>query len=179
MALFKAESFGKKDGESVGIFYLKQDLAPLLKDITNTIQKTHPADKLENFIAQVLRKVPSVLSVIEHGKQKGQGTDNGADLIVTYKSGLSVSNLEREEKLVVQVKSFIGQHWETHAVEQIEDAMAKFQATTGLIITTAESTKNLEEAIEALCNKLNKPIGLIAGEEVAKFVLKYGAELIL
>jgi predicted Mrr-cat superfamily restriction endonuclease len=175
----KAGSLGKKDNESIGIFYLKQDLSPLLKDVTKKIQKAHPGGKLESFIAEVLRKVPNVISVTEHGKHKGWGTDNGADLIVAYKSGLSFSNLEKEEKLVVQVKSFTGQHWETNAVEQIKDALNEFEAATGLIITTAESTENLEKAIEALSNELKKPIGLIAGQEVAKFVLKYGGELIL
>lgn len=175
----KAEKLGKKEDESVGIFYLKKDLSPLLINITEKIQKTHPAGKLESFIAEVIRKIPNVINVYEHGKHKGWGTDNGADLIVTYKSGLSFSNLEKEEKLVVQVKSFTGQHWETIVVEQIEDAIIEFEAATGLIITTAESTKILEEAVEALSTKLNKPIGLIAGAEVAKFVLKYGGELIL
>ena len=175
----KAEALGKKESESVGVFYLKQDLSPLLKSITDKIQKAHPAGKLESFIAEVLRKVPNVINVSEHGKHKGWGTDNGADLIVTYKSGLSFSNLEKEEKLVVQVKSYTGQHWETNAVEQIEDALTEFEAATGLIITTAQSTENLEKAVEALSSKLNKPIGLIAGEGVAKFVLKYGGELIL
>lgn len=186
----KAETLGKKEDESVGIFYLKKDLSPLLKNITDTIQKTHPAGKLENLIAEVFRKIPSVVDVYEYGRHKGWGTDSGADLIVTYKSGLSISNLEKEEKLVVQVKSYTGQHWETNAVEQIETAIKEFQANAGLIITTAESTDNLEKAIEALSNKLSKPeqdgglnkpipIGLIAGEEVAKFVLKYGGQLIL
>lgn len=175
----RAESSGKKKDESVGVFYLKQDLTPLLKEITKKIQKAHPAGKLESFIAEVLRKVPNVISVTEHGKHKGWGTDNGADLIVNYKSGLSFSNLEKQEKLVVQVKSFTGEHWETNAVDQIGEALKEFDAATGLIITTAESTKNLEEAIEVLSSKLNKPIGLIAGQEVAKFVLKYGGELIL
>jgi hypothetical protein len=186
----KAESLGKKEDESVGIFYLKKDLSPLLKDITKQIQKNHPAAKLESFIAEVLRKIPNVNNVYEHGKHKGFGTDNGADLIVTYKSGLSFSNLEKEEKLVVQVKSYTGDHWDTDAVLQIEDAMRVFKADAGLIITTAESTENLEKAIENLSNKLsmseqegglNKPIpiGLIAGEDVAKFVLKYGGELII
>jgi len=186
----KSESLEKKEDESIGIFYLKKDLSPLLKNITDTIQKTHPAGKLENLIAEVFRKIPSVVDVYEYGRHKGWGTDSGADLIVTYKSGLSISNLEKEEKLVVQVKSYTGQHWETNAVEQIEIAIKEFQANAGLIITTAESTDNLEKAIENLSNKLSKPeqdgglnkpipIGLIAGEEVAKFVLKYGGQLIL
>lgn len=175
----KAEAIGKRDEESVGIFYLKKDLSPLLKEISAKIQKTHPAAKLESFIAEVLRKVPNVISVYEHGRHKGWGTDNGADLIVTYKSGLSISNLEKEEQLVVQVKSFVGQHLETNAVKQIRDAITEFEAASGLIFTTAERTKNLEEAVEALSSELNKPIGIIAGAELAKFVLKYGGDLIL
>lgn len=185
----KAETLGKKEEESVGVFYLKKDLSPLFKNITEKIQKTHPAGKLENLIAEVFRKIPNVVDVNEYGRHKGWGTDYGADLIVTYKSGLSIINLEKQEKLVVQVKSFIGQHWETNAVEQIEAAIKEFNADAGLIITTAESTNNLEKAIEDLSNKLSKsepdgglnkpiPIGLISGEEVAKFVLKFGGQLI-
>ncbi len=186
----KEESLGKKENENNGIFYLKKELSPLLKNMTEKIQKTHPAGKLENFIAEVFRKIPSVVKVNEYGRHKGWGTDSGADLIVTYKSGLSISNLEKEEILVVQVKSYTGKHFEKNAVKQIETAIKKFQANAGLIITTAESTDDLEKEIEKLSNRLsmpeqdgglNKPIpiGLIAGEEVAKFVLKYGGQLIL
>lgn len=175
----KAETLGKDEDESIGVFYLKRDLSPLLKDITKRIQKNHPGGKLERLIAEVLRKTPNVIDVKEHGQHKGFGTDNGADLIVTYRSGLPITNLEKQETLVVQVKSYTDQHWETNAVVQIEDAMVKFSASIGLIVSTAESTKCLEEAIETLSNKLNKPIGLIAGEEVARFVLKYGGEIIL
>lgn len=186
----EVKTLEKKEDESPGIFHLKKELLSSLKDITDKIQKTHPSGKLENLIAEVFRKIPNVVDVCEYGRHKGWGTDSGADLIVTYKSGLSISNLEKEEKLVVQVKSYTGQHWETNAVKQIETAIKEFQANAGLIITTAESTDNLEKAIENLSNKLSKserdgglsksiPIGLIAGEEVARFVLKYGGELIL
>jgi hypothetical protein len=186
----KSEALGKKEDESIGIFYLKKDLSPLFKNITDKIQKTHPASKLENLIAEVFRNIPGVVDVYEHGRHKGWGTDSGADLIVTYKSGIPISNLEKEEKLVVQVKSYTGEHWEISAVEQIETAIKEFQASAGLIITTAQSTDNLEKAIESLSNKLSKteqddrlnkpiPIGLIAGEDVAKFVLKYGGHLLL
>lgn len=174
----KADELGKKDDESVGIFYFKKDLSPLLKEITKKIQKTHPGGKLENLIAEVFRKVPNVIDVYEHGRYKGFGTDNGADLIVTYQSGLSISNLEKQEKLIVQVKSYTDEHWDTDAVDQIEDGITEFSADAGLIISTAESTEDLEAAIEALSNKLEKPIGLISGEETAKFVLKYGGGLI-
>jgi hypothetical protein len=190
IANLKDKHFAKKESESAGAFHLKKDLSPLLKDITRQIQKNHPGGKLEPFIAEVLRKVPNIIEVKEHGQQKGWGSDDGADLVATYCSGPSVANLEKQETLVVQVKSYTDQHWETSAVEQIETAIRAFQASAGLIITTAESTANLEKAIETLSNKLSKPpgegglnkrvpIGLIAGEDVAKFVLKYGGTFVL
>jgi len=175
----KAEDLGKSIDESVGVFYLKKDLSPILQSITEKIQKTHPASHLENLVAEIFRKIPGVVDVRENGKYKGWGTDNGADLIVTYKSGLNVSNLEKEEKLVVQVKSYIGQHWDTNAVAQTETAINEYEAHAGLIITTAERTKGLEEAIEELSSRLNKPVGLIAGADVAKFVLKHGGDVVL
>lgn len=174
-----AEELGKKDDESVGIFYLKKSLSPILKSVTDKIHKSHPGGKLENLIAEVFRKIPSITNVNENGKNKGWGTDNGADLIVTYKAGLEVANLEKEEILVVQVKSYEGQHWETNAVTQTETAINQYQANSGLIITTAEATDNLQKAVEELSRKLEKPIGLIAGEDVAKFILKYGSDLVL
>lgn len=174
-----SDNLGKTEEESLGVFYLKKDLSPLFKSITEKIQKTHPAGKLESLLADVFRKIPNVVDVYENGKHKGWGSDNGADLIVTYKSGLSISNLEKEEKLVVQVKSYTGQHWETNAVEQIEKAITEYEASAGLIITTAESTEGLEKAIELLSSNIKKPVGLIAGEDVAKFVLKQAGDLIL
>ncbi len=175
----KTENFGKETSENVGLFYFKKDLQPLLKSITQKIQHTHPASKLEDLIAMVFRKIPGIIEVKENGKTKGWRTDNGADLIIKYKSGLSISSLEKEETLVVQIKSYTGHHWETTAVAQIETAINIYGANAGLIITTAETTKGLEDAIEELSNKLEKPIGLIAGEDVARFVLKYGSDFIL
>ena len=175
----RTESLNKSEDESVGLFYLKQELLPILEPIKQAIQKTHPGSKLENLIAEIFRKIPGVLDVQETGKYKGWGTDHGADLVVTYKSGLPIANLTTEEKLVIQVKSYVNQHWETNAVNQIETAISKYSAHSGLIITTGEKTKVLEDAVEVLNNKLNKPIALIAGDEVAKFVLTYGSNLIM
>lgn len=166
------------ESETIGLHYLKKDINPELKEISNKIQKTHPRDNLEKLIADVFRKIPNVIEVVENGKGKGWGTDFGADLLVKYRAGLSVANLEKTELLVVQVKSYIGAHWETNAVDQIETAIQEFDANAGLIVTTADSTTNLEQAIEILSNKINKPIALISGEDVAKFVLKHGSELI-
>lgn len=190
IANLKSESFIKDDNESTGVFYLKKNLTVLLTAITEKIQNAHPAHHLESFMAQIFRKIPGVIDVRENGKLKGWGTDHGADLIITYKSGLSIMNLEKEEKLVVQVKSFIGNHSETNAVNQIGVAIRKYNANAGMIITTAESTQTLENAINEMADQLSKsqldggldrdvPISLVAGEDVARFVLKYGSDFLL
>ena len=79
---------------------------------------------------------------------------------------------------MVQVKSYEGEHWSTNAVNQIKTAIDKFEATAGMIITTANSTPHIEEEIDKVSNELNIPISLIAGENVAKFVLKYGQSIL-
>lgn len=160
-----------KDGDTIGTHYLKKEITPLLIKITERIQKTHPEKKLEYFLADIFRNIPNVTDVKVNGS--GWGTDFGADIIVKYQSGLSILNLQKEETLVVQVKSFQGVHWETNAVNQIKTAIDKYQANTGLIITTAQSSENLEKAVEELSTELDKPISLMAGDNVAKFVLKY------
>lgn len=88
------------------------------------------------------------------------------------------------------MKSYGGQHWEVNAINQIGGAIKEFNANAGMLVTTAESTENLERAIEELSNRLSMtiqegglgkdvPISLIAGQDVAKFVLRHGGELIL
>jgi len=164
-------------GESRGVFFLKKDLSGPLNDITKLIHKNHDGKNLERFLAKVFRKVPFVENVIENGF--GWGTDYGADLIVEYKSGLPISGLEKIEKVVIQIKSYEGEHWETNAVEQIQQAIQKYEADSGLLITTAKKTKHIHEAIDNLSVEIGKPIALIAGEDVARFVMKfYGEELL-
>lgn len=190
IANLKSNDFHKEKDESVGIFHLKKDLSPFLKSLTELIQKNHPAHHLESLLATVFLQIPGVIDVRENGKLKGWGTDYGADLIVSYRTGLAIGTLEKEEKLVVQVKSYIGQHSETNAIAQIGNAIREYDANAGMLITTGESTENLEKAIEELTSQLSKseangglnrdvPISLIAGEDVAKLLLKYGGDLVL
>ncbi len=163
--------------ESKGTFFLKTELSEPLKQITELIHKNHDGKNLEKFMADVFREVPFVENVIENGF--GWGTDYGADLIVEYRSGLPINGLEKIEKIVVQIKSYEGEHWETHAVEQIEEAINQYEANAGMLITTAEKTVPLQEAIDRLASKIEKPIALLAGEDIARFVLKYyGDELL-
>lgn len=86
--------------------------------------------------------------------------------------------------MVVQIKSYEGEHWDTNAVEQLENAIKTFNANSGLIITTGIETEQLKEAFEKLRVKLNKggekiPISLISGEGVARFVLENARGILL
>jgi hypothetical protein len=164
-------------GESRGIFFLKKELSTPLKKITELIHKNHDGKNLERFIAEVFRKVPFVENVIDNGF--GWGTDYGADLIVEYRSGLPVNGLEKIEKVVIQIKSYNGEHWETHAVEQIKEAINQYEADAGMLITTAIKTERIQEAIDKLSLDIEKPVALLAGEDVARFVMKYYADELL
>jgi len=52
-------------------------------------------------------------------------------------------------------------------------------STMGLIISTADTmTKEVEEAIDKLQEESGKPVAILVGEEVAAFMLRYGAKLL-
>lgn len=61
---------------------------------------------------------------------------------------------------------------------QIKTAIKTFSANAGMIIATAKSTDNIEKEIEKVSDELEIPISLIIRENVAKFVLKYGKDLL-
>jgi hypothetical protein len=159
-----------------GLYYLRESLKTPLSQITEAIQKNHPGKKLEEFMAMIFEKIPNVIDVKQNGS--GWGTDYGADIIVTYSTGLPINGLQQEAVTVVQVKSFTGVHWSDEAVEQIKTGIDKYEASSGLIISTAEACEDLQKSIEKAQKQIKKPIALIAGEDVAMFVLKYGAEYI-
>jgi len=153
-----------------GEFYLKEKTESYLAEITSAIHQMNRSKDLELYLAKVFRKVEGVVNVKENGS--GWGTDHGADLIVTFK------NLNFENKVVVQIKSFEGSHHSLEAISQIEKAIDVYGANAGIIITTASSTESLDSSVQALSEKLDKQIELIAGEDVARFVLKYAPELV-
>ncbi|MEZ8403807.1 restriction endonuclease [Vibrio cyclitrophicus] len=156
--------------ESKGEFYLKEKTKAYLAEITSSIQQMNKSKDLELYLAKVFRKVEGVVDVKDNGS--GWGTDHGADLIVTFK------NLNFETKVVVQVKSFEGSHYSLEAVSQIEEAIKVYEANAGIIITTALSTESLEASVQSLSDKIGKQIDLMAGEDVARFVLKYAPEMV-
>ncbi|MBR0069591.1 MAG: restriction endonuclease, partial [Synergistaceae bacterium] len=146
----------------------------VFSEFAKKIQRNYPGKSLEHFIAGVFRKVPGVLSVKENGS--GFKSDYGADLIVSYKN--DIADFGSEELMVVQIKSYEGEIWNTQAADQIKTALSYFGASSGLIITTAKSTTAIEEAVSSLSNETGKPVYVLAGEDLARFVLTYGMDLI-
>ncbi len=146
-----------------------KELLPLA---TQLIHETHKSKNLERFLAQVFEKTPGVEEIKEHGRG-GWRTDHGADLIVTMLDPLGF-----ERKIIVQVKSYEGEHLDLSAVEQVKTGIEEFGGDAGMIITTAEGTEKLEDEIEKISRDINRPITLLAGREVSGFVIKHAPELL-
>ena len=83
-----------------------------------------------------------------------------------------------ERTIIVQVKSYEGEHQELGAVRQVKTGIKKFGGDAGMIITTAEGTEVLEDEIKKISKKINRPITLLAGREVSAFVIKHAPELL-
>lgn len=160
--------------------FLEREFKQILGDINIKIQHNNPGKQLERFLAAVFRKIPGVTEVKENGF--GWCGDDGADLIVKYNLE-RIKGVELEEQIwVVQVKSYVGEHWDTNAVAQIKNAIEVFDADVGIIITTGERTQTLETAFNNLADEMSKKkvaVHLIAGVEVAQFVLRYGLDLLI
>lgn len=170
----KSNSVSLGEGENKEEYHLKNSTGKYLQEISNLIHKNHRGKALEGFLAKVFRKIDGVREVEENGF--GWGTDYGADLIVTMESKLG--NLDFEEKMIVQIKSFKGKHYDLNTVEQIKTGIEKYNGTAGMIITTAEKTEELENKILEVSKEIDCQIDLIASGDVAKFAIKYAPELI-
>mgnify|MGYP006416544863 CR=1 FL=1 len=162
------------DGERREEYHLKDKTSMYLSEITRLIHETHRGKNLERFLAKVFRGMPAVVDVNENGF--GWGTDHGADLIVTLQSALG--NLQFDSRIIVQVKSFEDSHRDTEAVEQVREGINKYSGTAGMVITTGEKTEELENKIGEVSNELGCSIALLAGEDVARFVVKNAPELL-
>ena len=163
-----------KDGERREDFHLKQNSQEYLLNIVSSIQENYKGKDLERFMAKVFWKVPGVVDVRENGS--GWKSDYGADLIVKISTG--IDNLELENKLIIQIKSYKGKHHELNAIDQIKTGIEEFKGSAGMLITTAQKTRELEEKILEVSDDLNKPIGLLSGEDFGKFVIKHAPELL-
>ena len=98
---------------------------------------------MESFLAKVFRKISGVVDVQENCKRLG--TDHGADLIVT--TSTSLGQLQLENRVIVQVKSYEGSHYDFEAIKQVKMGINQYSGTAGMVITTAKKTKELENAV--------------------------------
>lgn len=160
----------------ISLRLLSHEIQPFLLGITEKIYHTHPNYDLETLFEQVFKKVPGVVDV----RRQGGAGDHGADILVTYETGLPIPGLESSSTLVVQIKSFKGEHWDIRAIEDISQAFEHYpEAAMGLIISTATtSTTDLETALDKLKEKSGKPVALLIGPDVAAFLLRFGANLL-
>ena len=157
-----------------GEFHLKQKTEPFLAEIARHVQAMNRSKELERFLAKALGLIPGVIDVRENGF--GWGTDHGADLIVTQRS--SLGGLEFENTIIVQVKSYAGNHVETNAVAQVAEGIRKYDGSAGMIFSTGVPSPALEEEVIRVAQELGKPIDLIAGDEIARFLLKHAPGLL-
>ncbi len=89
-----------------------------------------------------------------------------------------MGNLEFENKIIVQIKSFEGSHQDIDAVKQIKTGLEKYEGTAGMLITTAKKSEALENKIQEVSKEIGLPIDLLAADDVAKFVIKHAPELL-
>ncbi len=167
--------FAQHDEGLKGLAHIRSKMeSVILPQITALIQQMNRSKDFENFLQKIFGAMPNVLSI-----QNGFGwrTDHGADLIVQFQNPIAGVNLTT--KLVIQAKSYVGKHHDLKAVDQLKNGIAKFDADGGLLITTAESTEELDDKVRATAEEIGKPIDILAGTDVARFVLTHAPGLLI
>jgi hypothetical protein len=156
------------------ITHLQEKISELLPKITAQIHEMNKSKEFERFLQRIFENLPNTISI-----QNGFGwrTDNGADLIVEFEN--PIVNVNVTTKLIVQAKSYSGKHFDTNAIDQIVAGINKYNADAGLLITTARETEELEVYIREKSEEIGKTIDLIAGDDVAKFVIRYAPEILI
>ena len=170
----KSKKYSNESEDLSGVIHLKNKVEKLLPKLTESIHEMNKSKKLEIFLHKIFDSMPNVLS-----KQNGFGwkSDHGADLIIEFTNPFIGINITT--KLVIQVKSYEGDHNDLSAVEQIVEGIKHFDADGGLLITTGNTTEGLEDEIRKKSEEINKTIDLIAGADVARFVLRYAPEVLM
>jgi len=171
----RANRFSADSGELRGVVHLQERVnEEFLPRVTELIHQMNRSKEFERFLHKIFSAMPNVES-IQNGF--GWGTDHGADLIVSFQNPLIGVNLT--SRLVIQAKSYEGDHYDLEAVDQIDEGIQRFNADGGLLITTAQKTEQLEDYIRQVGDKSGKTIDLISGNDVARFVIRYAPDLLL
>ncbi|WP_036217766.1 restriction endonuclease [Marinospirillum minutulum] len=163
------------EGELRGVLHLRAKFnTDLLPKITKYIHELNRSKELEKLLHSVFNSIPNVESTMNGF---GWKSDHGADLIVEFLNPLSCLSLS--SKLIVQVKSYAGEHTELTAINQIAEGIDKYYGDGGLLITTGNTSEQLEEYAHLVSERLGKPIDIIAGVEVSRFILRHAPSLII
>lgn len=170
----KTGKYNEIEKSERGIVHLKDKVSKILPQISRQIHEMNKSKEFERFLYRIFDKMPNTIP-IQNGF--GWGTDNGADLIVEFENPVIGVNIR--SKMIVQAKSYEGEHFDKNAVNQIAEGIKKYDADHGLLITTAIETEEIENYITETSERINKTIDLMAGADVARFVIRYAPELIL
>lgn len=168
-------SISEEDSELRGVIHLRQKLDDhLLPKIANYIHELNRSKEFERFLHQIFSRMQNVTSI-----QNGFGwrTDHGADLIVEFQN--PIAGISLSSKLIIQAKSYSGKHEDLNAIDQIVEGIEKYRANGGLLITTGESTEQLEDYALKKSSEISMPIDIIAGSDVARFVIRYAPDMLL
>jgi hypothetical protein len=174
MENLKEGNFDRVKHQDRGVAHLQNKTEMVLAQLTRVVQQMNKSKELEKFLHRVFERVPNCTSVTNGF---GWKTDHGADLIVDFENPLVGINLSH--KLIVQVKSYENEIADRNAIDQIIEGINVYQADGGLLFTTAKMTEDLENYIVEQAEDHNTTIDVIAGNDVARFILRYAPDLIL
>jgi hypothetical protein len=170
----KPESPENQAGDETdpGIEYFMNSINGELSGITEKIHKHHPNFALEKLMCRVFRNTGKYDSV-EHMQGRN---DLGADIVLTCCSA-DFPGISEQRKCLVQVKSYGGEMSNSKALEGLRKAFAASvneDASSGLIISTANAvSENFEKGLDVLREETGKPIAVLYGAELAKYVMRY------
>jgi len=150
---------------------LREELEPLFNKACEALRRTHANRDLEGLLEQVFRRMPGVVDV----RRTGGPGDRGADLVVTYRIGLPIPELEGEETCLVQVKAYEGELTSRGPVDDIRRAFEHYpDAAVGLVLSTADRvSKEFEEALQKLEAEVGKRVACVYGSDLARLVLRF------
>lgn len=152
---------------------INSNVKPYLSKICEELQKAHNGKHLEGLIANILKTIPNIKNV----QIKSGVSDKGGDIIFEYRNELGdLLSFERNEKVAIQVKSYVETIDSTQAIKDLENIFNYDPSiTTGVIMTTAtQVSDNFYNELDNLKEKFQKNISIIYGSDFANWILKYG-----
>ena len=166
----------QKETQHDNLRILSDEIQDSLTNIARNINHTHPNKDLEHLIFKVFERVPGVKSV----RHKKGRADRGADLLVELEFG-EIPDLV--QTIVVQIKSWDGELYDTSAIEDIKNAFDYYEnANMGLIVSTAtrcsDHFQNKLDKFREEEEYRGKPVSLLIGADLALFCLRYGGDLL-